>query len=167
MKGWDHVLRIGLGYDVHRLHTGRQLVLGGVIIPYPQGFQAYSDGDPVAHAIVDALLGTISPGEDIANRFPDTDPQNKNIRSLRYLERLRPVLVDAQANILNMDMVIEAEKPKLKPYFLAMRQNIAEALDIHVDQVGMKGKTSEGAGYLGRGEAIACRVVALVEITHG
>ena len=77
MKGWDHVLRIGLGYDVHRLHTGRQLVLGGVIIPYPQGFQAYSDGDPVAHAIVDALLGTISPGEDIANRFPDTDPRNK------------------------------------------------------------------------------------------
>ncbi len=166
MKGWDYVLRIGLGYDVHRLHAGRQLVLGGVIIPYPQGFQAYSDGDPVAHAIVDALLGTISPGEDIANRFPDTDPQNKNIRSLRYLERLRPVLADAQANILNMDMVIEAEKPKLKPYFLAMRQNIAEALDIRVDQVGMKGKTSEGAGYLGRGEAIACRVVALVEIKH-
>lgn len=156
------MLRIGLGYDVHRLHQGRELVIGGVKIPYSMGFQAYSDGDPVAHAVVDALLGAISPAEDIADRFPDTDPQNKNIRSLAYLQRLRSLLVASHATILNMDMVIEAEKPKLKTYYAEMRQNIADALGIGINQVGIKGKTSEGAGYLGRGEAIAVRVVVLV-----
>lgn len=157
------MLRIGLGYDVHRLHQGRELVLGGVTIPYSMGFQAYSDGDPVAHAVVDALLGAISPAEDIADRFPDTDPRNKNIRSMKYVERLRPLLVATHTTILNMDMVIEAEKPKLKAHYTLMRQNIANALEIRIDQVGIKGKTSEEAGYLGRGEAIAVRVVVLVD----
>lgn len=158
------MLRIGLGYDVHRLHPGHPLVLGGVTIPYHAGFVAYSDGDPIAHAVVDAVLGAIVPGEDIADRFPDTDPQNKNIRSLEYLRRLSPLLSDNHATIHNLDMVVEAEKPKLKPHFPEIRKNIAQALGIHVDQIGVKGKTSEGAGYLGRGDAIAVRVVILIDI---
>ena len=157
------MLRIGMGYDVHRLHPGHPLVLGGVTIPYAAGFIAYSDGDPLSHAVVDAILGAISPGEDIADRFPDTDPRNEKIRSLDYLYRLQPLLRTTQATIHNVDMVVEAEQPKLKPHFPAIRHNIAEALAIALDQVGIKGKTSEGAGYLGRGEAIAVRVIVLID----
>ena len=144
------MLRIGLGYDVHRLHAGHPLVLGGVTIPHNAGFVAYSDGDPLSHAVVDALLGVIAPGDDIADWFPDTDPQNENIRSLHYIQRLRPALETKHATIHNLDMVIEAEKPKLKPHYPVIRQNIADALNITLDQIGIKGKTSEGAGYLGR-----------------
>ncbi len=158
------MLRIGLGYDVHRLHDGLSLTLGGINIPYGAGFRAYSDGDPVSHAVVDAILGIIDPGHDIADWFPDTDPQNKNIRSIQYLHRLRPVLEDRHVILHNLDMVIEAERPKLKPHFLAMRQAIADALGLPVDCIGIKGKTSEGSGYLGRGEAIAVRVVVLADL---
>ncbi len=151
-----------MGYDVHRLHPGHPVVLGGVSIPYAAGFVAYADGDPLSPAVVDAILGAISPGEDMADRFPDTDPRNEKSRSLDYLYRIPPLLHSLQATIHNVDMVVEAEQPKLKPHFPVMRHHIAEALAVALDQGGIKGKTSEGAGYLGRGEAIAVRVVALI-----
>ena len=155
------MLRVGLGYDIHRLVPGRPLVIGGVEIPFEKGFQAYSDGDVVAHALVDALLGAVSPGEDIADRFPDTDPQNKDIRSILYLVRLRPLLEEKVASVLNLDVVIEADRPRLKPHFPQMRHNIAQALGISLAQVGIKGKTSDGLGMMM--EAIAARAIVLLD----
>jgi len=157
------VLLIGLGYDIHRLHPGRKLVLGGVEIPFDKGFNVYSDGDVVAHALVDAITGALAEG-DIADHFSDKDPQNKDIRSLLYLVRLRPLIHARGARLNNLDCIVEADTPKIKPFIPEMRNNIADALEIPIARVSVKGKTSEGLGYLGQGEAIAARTVVLLEI---
>ena len=157
------MLRIGLGYDIHSLHPGHGLVLAGVEVPYDRGFNVYSDGDVVSHALVDAITGALAEG-DIADHFSDKDPQNKDIRSLLYLVRLRPLLARRRAKVVNLDCVIEAEAPKLKPYFPAMRRTLADALQVTIEQVSIKGKTSEGLGYIGRSEAIAARAVVLLDL---
>lgn len=123
----------------------------------------YSDGDVVSHALVDAITGALADG-DIADHFSDKDPQNKNIRSVLYLVRLRSLLELRRATIVNLDCVVEAEAPKLKPYFSKMRQAVADALQVTVEQISIKGKTSEGLGYIGRSEAIACRAVVLLDL---
>lgn len=138
-------------------------MLAGEEIPHTKGFEAYSDGDVVSHAVVDALLGALAAG-DIADRFSDRDPVNKGIRSLEYLVRLRPWLAAEGAEIVNLDCVLELEKPKLKPHFPAMRQNIAESLGLELGQVSLKGKTGDGVGLIGDEEAAAARVVVLVNL---
>ena len=148
---------------MHRLHPGHPLVLAGVNIPYEKGFAVYSDGDVVSHALVDAITGALAEG-DIADHFSDKDPQNRGIQSIRYLARLHPLLEKHCAHIVNIDCVIEAEQPKLKPFFPEMRRTLGNILRIPVDRVSIKGKTTEGMGYLGQSQAVAARAIALVSL---
>ena len=148
-------VRIGIGYDIHRLVRGRKLVLGGVDIPYDKGLMGHSDGDVLLHAIGDAILGA-SNKRDIGYHFPDTDPKYKNISSLILLKEIMNI---TKAGIINIDSVIVCEKPKLSPYILAMQKNIAETLGISVECISIKAKTNEGMGLIGRGEGIAAYAV--------
>jgi 2-C-methyl-D-erythritol 4-phosphate cytidylyltransferase/2-C-methyl-D-erythritol 2,4-cyclodiphosphate synthase len=157
--------RAGIGYDLHRLVAGRPLLLGGVTIPFERGLAGHSDADAVCHAIIDALLGAAGAG-DIGRHFPDTDPQWKGASSLGLLQRVAGMLRDRGLEVGNIDASVIAERPKLAPYIDAMRANIAEALGMSADRVSVKGKTNEGVGELGRGEAIAVHAVALVRASH-
>ena len=155
------LLRIGTGYDLHRLVTGRALVLGGVTIPFESGLDGHSDADILCHAVTDAVLGGAAAG-DIGRLFPDTDPQWKGADSLTLLAGAVARLHAAGYRVVNVDATVVAERPKLLPYLDAMRANLARALQVAVDQVSVKGKTNEQADSIGRGEAMACHAVALV-----
>ncbi|HVA00179.1 MAG TPA: 2-C-methyl-D-erythritol 2,4-cyclodiphosphate synthase [Terriglobia bacterium] len=154
--------RIGLGNDVHRLAPGRKLILGGVTIPFEKGPVGHSDGDALAHAVCDALLGAAALG-DIGHHFPDNDSQWHNVSSLLFLHRTRELLDEAGYRIANVDSTISLERPKLAPYILSMRKELAEALGIHVDQISVKAKTGEGVDAVGEGAAIRVDAVVLIE----
>ena len=153
--------RAGIGYDLHRLVEGRPLVLGGVTIPFERGLAGHSDADAVCHAITDAILGAAGAG-DIGRHFPDTDPAWKDASSLDLLRRAAEVVRARGFEVGNVDATVIAERPKLAPFIDAMRERVAAALLVAADRVSIKGKTNEGVGALGRGEAIAVHAVALV-----
>ena len=155
-------MRVGMGYDVHRLTEGRDLILGGVKIPYEKGLLGHSDADVLAHAVMDALLGAAALG-DIGMHFPDTDPKYKGISSIRLLEQVAALLDEQKYLIENIDATIIAQKPKMLPHIETMRKNIAEALKISVDQVNIKATTEEGLGFTGAGEGISAQAVCLLE----
>ena len=153
--------RPGIGYDLHRLEAGRKLMIGGVHVPFDKGPVGHSDGDVLAHAICDALLGAAGMG-DIGKHFPDTDPKWKGAKSLIFLEHLRKLFENQGLQVIHIDAVVITETPKLGPHFPAMREALAKALGIEVDQINLKAKTNEGVDAIGRGEAIAAHVVATV-----
>ena len=155
-------MRIGMGYDVHRLSAGRKLIMGGVDIPYEKGLLGHSDADVLIHAIMDALLGAAALG-DIGSHFPDTDPAYEGISSIRLLEHVGKLLSDHGYKIGNIDATIIAQKPKMRPHIDQMRENIANALKIRPDQVGVKATTEEGLGFTGSGECISAHAVCLLE----
>ncbi|MDY5576744.1 MAG: 2-C-methyl-D-erythritol 2,4-cyclodiphosphate synthase [Lachnospiraceae bacterium] len=154
-------MRIGMGYDVHRLVENRKLILGGVDIPYEKGLLGHSDADVLIHAIMDALLGAAALG-DIGKHFPDTDPQYKDISSIKLLEHVGKLLEENMFFIGNIDATVIAQKPKLAPYREQMVANIAKALNISESQVCVKATTEEGLGFTGRGEGIASQAIALL-----
>jgi len=154
-------LRIGNGYDLHRLVAGRPLVLGGVTIPFEKGLEGHSDADAVCHAVTDAILGAAGAG-DIGRHFPDTDPAWKDANSLGLLERAARIVAAAGFRVVNVDVVVIAQRPTLAPHVDAMRARVAGAIGIAGDLVSVKGKTNEGVGSIGAGESIAVHAVALV-----
>ena len=151
-------MRIGMGYDVHRLTQGRKLILGGVEIPYEKGLLGHSDADVLLHAVMDALLGAAALG-DIGKHFPDKDPKYEGISSLVLLKETGELLKEHAYFIGNIDATVIAQRPKLAPYREQMRRNIAETLGIDVDQVSVKATTEEGLGFTGSGEGIAAQAV--------
>jgi 2-C-methyl-D-erythritol 4-phosphate cytidylyltransferase / 2-C-methyl-D-erythritol 2,4-cyclodiphosphate synthase len=153
--------RAGVGYDLHRLVEGRPLILGGVTIPFERGLLGHSDADAVCHAIAEAILGAAAAG-DIGRHFPDTDPAWKGAASIDLLARVAAIVGGQGLEVGNVDATVIAEKPKLAAHVDAMRANVARALGIGVDRVSIKGKTNEGIGDLGRGEAIAVHAIALL-----
>jgi 2-C-methyl-D-erythritol 2,4-cyclodiphosphate synthase len=153
--------RIGFGNDIHRLVRGRALILVGVRIPFEKGPAGHSDGDALAHALTDALLGAAALG-DIGAHFPDTSPKWRNVSSLLFLRHTRKLLRQAGFGVVNVDATISLERPKLRPHILAMRRKVAAALGINPGQVSVKAKTGEGLGSVGRGEAIRADAVALI-----
>ena len=154
-------LRIGHGYDVHRLVTGRPLKLGGVTIPYEQGLLGHSDADVLAHAVMDALLGAAALG-DIGGMFPDSDERWRGADSLRLLERVTARLAENGWAIGNVDATVLAQAPRLAPHIPEMRRRLAAAMDINVTQVSVKATTEEHLGFTGAGEGMACHAVALL-----
>lgn len=156
------MMRSGIGYDLHRLEAGRKLVLGGVEVPFDKGPAGHSDGDALAHAICDALLGAGGLG-DIGAHFPDTDPKWKGVSSLLFLEHVRKLYDENSLRITHIDAVVIAERPKLGPHFPAMREALAQALGISAKQINLKAKTNEGVDAIGRGEAIAAHAIATIE----
>jgi 2-C-methyl-D-erythritol 4-phosphate cytidylyltransferase / 2-C-methyl-D-erythritol 2,4-cyclodiphosphate synthase len=154
-------VRIGTGYDLHRLEEGRLLILGGVTIPYTHGLAGHSDADVLAHAITDAVLGAVAQG-DIGRHFPDSDPQWKGAPSLAMLAHAVSLARQAGYLVENVDAVVIAERPKLLPHIQAIRGSLAGVLGVEVDRVSVKGKTNEGVGAIGRGEAMAVHAVALL-----
>ncbi|MDY3111003.1 MAG: 2-C-methyl-D-erythritol 2,4-cyclodiphosphate synthase [Lachnospiraceae bacterium] len=154
-------MRIGMGYDVHKLVPDRKLIMGGVEIPYEKGLLGHSDADVLLHAIMDALLGAAALG-DIGKHFPDTDPAYKGISSIKLLEHVGSLLEENCFLIENIDATIIAQAPKMRPYIDAMRQNIANALCIMVDQVNVKATTEEGLGFTGSGEGISAQAICLL-----
>ncbi|MDO8532410.1 MAG: 2-C-methyl-D-erythritol 2,4-cyclodiphosphate synthase [Dehalococcoidia bacterium] len=155
-------MRVGIGFDVHPLEAGRKLVLAGVDIPFEKGLAGHSDGDALTHAVVDALLGAAALG-DIGTHFPSSDPRYRAVRSLLLLERVAGMLRDKGWRIENVDATIVAERPRLTPFVEAMRKGLGAALDLPIDRVGVKAKTTDGLGYAGRGEGITAYAVALLE----
>ena len=154
-------LRTGLGYDVHAFAPGRKLILGGVDIPHHQGLDGHSDADVLAHAIMDALLGGVR-GGDIGKLFPDTDPAYKGADSLKLLERVAQFVRDAGWEIVDVDSVIAAQAPKLSPYREQMRENLAAAMGIPVENVGVKATTTEHLGFEGREEGVSAQAVCML-----
>lgn len=155
-------MRIGHGYDVHRLVEGRKLIIGGVDIPYEKGLLGHSDADVLLHAISDAILGAIAEG-DIGKHFPDTDPCYKGADSLRLLSHVMALADGKGYRVGNVDATIIAQRPKMAPHIMRMRENIARALDCDVDRINVKATTTEELGFAGRGEGIASHAVALME----
>lgn len=155
-------LRIGHGYDVHRLVEGRPLILGGVTIPHETGLLGHSDADVLLHAVMDALLGAAALG-DIGKLFPDTDAAYENISSLTLLKRVSDRLAESGCTVVNLDATVLAQAPKLAPHREVMRQNIADALGIDVSRVSVKATTEEGLGFTGEKRGIAAHAVALIE----
>ena len=155
-------MRVGIGYDIHRLVDGRKLFLGGVEIPYVKGLLGYSDGDVVLHAIADAMLGALSLG-DIGQHFPNTDPQYKDIPSGEILKKVAGLISAKKFAIINIDTVILAEEPKVYPFKDNMVEALAGILGIKKDRLNIKATTNEGVGSIGRGEAIAAYAVVTLE----
>lgn len=151
-----------MGYDVHRLVEGRDLILGGVNIPYEKGLLGHSDADVLLHAVMDALLGAAALG-DIGKHFPDTDPAYKGISSLRLLEHVGHLIDEKLYVIGNIDATIIAQRPKMAPHIEKMRENVAEALHIDIDQINIKATTEEGLGFTGSGEGISSQAVAVLD----
>lgn len=154
-------MRIGTGYDVHKLVPGRKLILGGVEIPYEKGLLGHSDADVLLHAIMDALLGAAALG-DIGKWFPDADETYKDADSMKLMERVREILEEHYFLIENVDATVIAQAPKLRPYIDQMRQNIADALQVDISQVSVKATTEEHLGFTGRGEGISVQAAALI-----
>ena len=155
-------LRIGHGYDVHRLTEGRRLILGGVEVPYEKGLLGHSDADVLTHAVMDALLGAAALG-DIGKLFPDTDAAYAGISSILLLERVAERLREAGYAVVNLDATVLAQAPKLAPYRERMRENLARALSLDTSRVSVKATTEEGLGFTGEGLGIASHAVALLE----
>ena len=151
-------MRVGMGYDVHRLTENRDLILGGVKIPYEKGLLGHSDADVLLHAIMDALLGAAAMG-DIGNHFPDTDPEYEGASSMKLLEHVGKLLEEENYQIINIDATIIAQRPKMAPHIEQMRKNVAEALHIEVEQVNIKATTEEGLGFTGTGEGISSQAI--------
>lgn len=156
------MLRIGMGYDVHKLVEERKLIMGGVEIPHHLGLLGHSDADVLIHAIMDALLGAATLG-DIGKHFPDTDPQYKGISSITLLEYVGQLLKTNHIKINNIDATIIAERPKMAPHITKMRENIASALEITVDQINVKATTEEGLGFTGKEEGIGSQAIVLLD----
>jgi 2-C-methyl-D-erythritol 2,4-cyclodiphosphate synthase len=154
-------MRIGTGYDVHRLVEGRKLIMGGVEIPYEKGLLGHSDADVLLHAVMDALLGAAALG-DIGKHFPDTDEAYRGASSMMLMRRVRGILDENGYSVCNVDATIIAQAPKMQPYIDEMRQNIAEALGIGISDVSVKATTEEHLGFTGRGEGISVQAVALI-----
>lgn len=154
-------MRVGLGYDVHRLGRGYRLIIGGVEIPYELGLIGHSDADVLVHAIMDALLGAAALG-DIGKHFPDTDEKYRGISSIKLLEQVGELLASEHYIIENIDAVIIAERPKMRPYIEEMNANIAKALGIEVSQVNVKATTEEGLGFTGSGEGISSQAICML-----
>ncbi|MEE1243923.1 2-C-methyl-D-erythritol 2,4-cyclodiphosphate synthase [Frisingicoccus sp.] len=154
-------MRVGLGYDVHRLTEDRKLILGGVEIPYEKGLLGHSDADVLVHAIMDAMVGAAALG-DIGKHFPDTDPAYKGISSIELLKHVGKLLEDKGYKIGNIDSTIIAQKPKMAPHIMHMRENIADALNIDIDQINVKATTEEGLGFTGTGEGISSQAICLL-----
>ena len=156
-------MRIGMGYDVHKLTEGRELILGGVKIPYEKGLLGHSDADVLIHAVMDALLGAAAMG-DIGKHFPDTDPAYKGISSVKLLKHVGELLEEQLYIVSNIDATIIAQRPKMAPYIEEMRANIAEALHLETRQVNIKATTEEGLGFTGSGEGISAQAAACLEL---
>lgn len=155
-------MRVGMGYDVHRLVSGRKLILGGVEIPYEKGLLGHSDADVLAHAVMDALLGAAALG-DIGKHFPDTQERYRGISSMVLLRQVSKLLDDEGYVIENIDATIIAQRPKMRPYIEQMRENMASALGIETGQINVKATTEEGLGFTGTGEGISSQAVCTVE----
>lgn len=156
------MLRIGNGYDVHKLVEGRKLILGGVEIPHTKGVLGHSDGDVLIHAIMDAMLGALALG-DIGQHFPDTDMKYENIDSTILLTRVKKLIAERGYRVINLDSIIVLQKPKVKPYIEAMRKRVAEVLEIDIDQVSVKATTEEKLGFTGDESGVKSYCVVLLE----
>ena len=154
-------MRIGMGYDVHKLVEGRDLIMGGVTIPYEKGLLGHSDADVLLHAIMDALLGAAALG-DIGKHFPDTDEKYKGISSIELLKHVGSLLEENHFMIENIDATIIAQRPKMRPYIDQMRQNIADALEVDITQINVKATTEEGLGFTGSGEGISSQAICML-----
>ncbi|MDO5427182.1 MAG: 2-C-methyl-D-erythritol 2,4-cyclodiphosphate synthase [Coriobacteriia bacterium] len=154
-------MKIGIGYDVHKLVSGRKLILGGVEIAYEKGLDGHSDADVLCHAIGDAILGAAKLG-DIGQHFPDTEPKYKDANSLKLLNEITKIVNEKGFTVINVDSVVIAQAPKLAPLRDKMRENIASVLGIALENVGVKATTTEGLGFEGRGEGISAQAVALL-----
>ena len=155
-------MRVGMGYDVHRLVKGRKLVLGGVLIPFEKGLLGHSDADVLVHAVCDALLGAAGL-DDIGVHFPDTNPEFKDISSIKFLEKIRRLVRGKKFKILNIDATVFADAPKISPHKETMKKNIAQAIELDPDRVNVKATTFEGLGMIGKGEGIGAACVALID----
>jgi len=159
-------MRVGIGYDVHAYGDGDHVTLGGVRIAHSRGVIAHSDGDVVLHALCDALLGAMALG-DIGEHFPDSDPRWKGADSRRFLRHCGKLMQQHGWQIVNADMTILAQEPRVGPYRAIMRQNIADDLGVRIDCINVKATTTEGLGALGRGEGLACQAIALLVYDDG
>ena len=159
-------MRVGIGHDTHRLATGRPLLLGGVAIPHSRGLAGHSDADVVLHAVTDALLGAAGLG-DIGDAYPDTDPAYRGADSSLFLRETLARLHQKGWRLVNLDVIIFAEEPKLGPAKAEIRQHLAHLLGLGIDAVNVKAKTGEGVGAIGRAEAIGCQAVALIDRENG
>ena len=155
-------MRVGSGHDTHRLADGRPLVLGGIRVAHPRGLVGHSDADVVLHAVTDALLGAAGLG-DIGDLFPDTDPQYRDRESSFFVTEVLTRLNQAGWRVVNMDVTVFAQEPKLGPIKASIRDNVAALLAVSADRVNVKAKTGEHVGHIGRGEAIGCHAVVLIE----
>ena len=155
------MMRTGIGYDLHRLTPGRPLYLGGIEVPHSAGLAGHSDGDALIHALIDAILGAMGEG-DIGRLFPDDDPRTEGVRSTVLLRDVCARLKKMKLILLHADAVVVAERPKLGPYFPEMKKELCPILGLRPDRLGLKAKTNEGLGLIGRGRAIACWAVVLV-----
>ena len=155
-------MRVGQGYDVHRFTVGRKLIIGGMEIPFEMGLDGHSDADVLVHAIMDALLGAAALG-DIGKLFPDTDEAYAGADSIKLLQKVGMLLEENGYQIVNIDSTIIAQQPKMRPFIEGMCQNIADALQIQMDQVSVKATTEEGLGFTGRKEGIAASAIALLK----
>lgn len=155
-------MRIGYGYDVHRLVEGRKLIMGGVAIDYERGLLGHSDADVLLHAVMDSLLGAAALG-DIGKHFPDTDERYKGISSIKLLKEVLNLINENNYCIINLDATIIAQKPKMRPYIDQMRENIADALNMDISCVNVKATTEEGLGFTGEGLGIAANCICLIE----
>jgi 2-C-methyl-D-erythritol 2,4-cyclodiphosphate synthase len=156
-------VRIGQGYDIHRLEVGRKLILGGVDIPFDKGLVGHSDGDALTHAVIDALLGAACLG-DIGVHYPPSEQAYAGANSINLLKQVGMLLVQRNYRIINIDSTLIAEKPKLSKFYELMRGNLAGALKLEIDQISIKAKTMEGLGEIGAGQAIAAQAIALIEL---
>ncbi|MBP3233840.1 MAG: 2-C-methyl-D-erythritol 2,4-cyclodiphosphate synthase [Eubacterium sp.] len=155
-------MRVGMGYDVHRLVEDRPLILGGINILYEKGLLGHSDADCLVHAIMDSLLGAAALG-DIGKHFPDTDERFKGADSIKLMEYVRDMLTEKGYQVGNVDATIIAQRPKMRPYIDAMRERVAEALKVDIDRINIKATTEEELGFTGEGLGISCQSIALIE----
>ena len=156
------MMRVGFGYDAHRLVEERDLILGGVRIPFEKGLLGHSDADVLSHAVCDALLGAAGEG-DLGRHFPDSDPKFKGISSIKLLKEVNSLISAKGYGLSNLDLSVVCEKPKLAPHIEKMKENIAEALDVTIDAVNIKATTTEGMGFAGRKEGIASYCVVMIQ----
>jgi 2-C-methyl-D-erythritol 2,4-cyclodiphosphate synthase len=156
--------RCGIGYDAHRLVSGRKLILGGVKIPHPRGLEGHSDADVLSHAIADAMLGALGAG-DIGKHFPNTEESIRGISSIEILRHVATIAAQKNARVVNVDATVLAEAPKISPHIAAMQEKIADALGVKANAISIKATTNEGLGAIGRSEGMAAIAVASLEVT--
>ena len=156
--------RCGIGYDAHRLVSGRKLILGGVKIPHPRGLEGHSDADVLSHAVADAVLGALGAG-DIGKHFPNTEESIRGISSIEILRHVATIAAQKNARLVNVDATMLAEAPKISPHITAMQEKIADALGVKANTISIKATTNEGLGAIGRSEGMAAIAVASVEVT--